>query len=114
MRRFCAQMRLPHVNSFFWIGLILIGIAVYSVVKRSTFQFDAGVPNEPYEGLIYFVVGVMMIVNGLVHPAPLVDEKQKSKPVAAKPSAPSPNGATVRSNAAKHDDGADSGTVQNV
>lgn len=79
-------MRLPHVNSFFWIGLLLIGIAIYSFFKPA-FQFDAGVPNERFESLIYLVVGVLMLVNGLIHPAPAVEENQdKSAPPAKNPS----------------------------
>ena len=79
-------MRMPHVNSFFWIGLLLIGIAIWSVVKKSTFQFDAGVPNEPHECLIYLAAGVLMIINGVVHPAP-IGGTEKAKPSATNTSA---------------------------
>lgn len=92
-------MRLPHVNSFFWIGLLLIGIAIYSFVKGPTFQFDAGVPNEKFESLIYLAVGALMIVNGLFHPAPTAEEKQKTE---KQTSAATPNGTASSTAAQSH------------
>jgi hypothetical protein len=107
-------MRLPHVNSFFWIGLVLIAIAIYSVVKGPVFQFDAGVPNEAHEPLIYLGVGIMMLVNGLVHPPPLTDDKLKAKAVPAKPTGSSGKESATRTSAPKQEDGKDSGTVPSV
>jgi len=86
LRRLQVQMRLPHVNSFFWIGLLLIGIAICSLVKGSSFQFDSGVPNEPHESLIYLAAGVLMIINGVVHPAPMTSEKPKPTTTSAQAS----------------------------
>jgi len=72
-------MKLPKVSSFFWIGLILLVIGIYAQIKGSAFRFDAGVPPEPHEALYYIITGVVMIVNGLVHPLPSDEEKQASQ-----------------------------------
>ncbi|HEY3329938.1 MAG TPA: hypothetical protein VGK19_07965 [Capsulimonadaceae bacterium] len=67
-------MRLPRVSSFFWIGIALVGIGCFAIHKGPTFMFDPGVTPEPHEAIYYLIVGVIMIVNGLVHPLPLNDE----------------------------------------
>jgi len=63
-------MRLPQVNSFFWIGLALIAIGAFAIHRGAAFMFDPGVPSEPHEALYYLVVGVIMLVNGLVQSTP--------------------------------------------
>ena len=55
-------------NSFTIIGIILIAVGLFGVVKGPTFEFDPGLPNAPYTWLYYILVGVLMIVNGVVGP----------------------------------------------
>ncbi len=73
-------MRLPRVSSFFWIGVVLLGIGFYAMHKGPSFMFDAGVPPEPHEEIFYLIVGVIMIVNGLVHPLPMPEERPQVSP----------------------------------
>ena len=67
-------MKLPRVSSFFWIGLILLGIGAYALYKGPSFMFDPGVSPEPYEAFYYLVIGVVMVVNGLIHSPHMPDE----------------------------------------
>jgi hypothetical protein len=72
--------RLPRVSSFFWIGVVLVGIAAYAMHCGSGFMFDPGVTPEPHEAIYYLIVGVIMIVNGLIHSTPLFDDAVTSEP----------------------------------
>jgi len=67
-------MRVPRVSSFFWIGIVLLGIGFYALHAGPSFMFDPGVPPERHEAIYYLIVGVIMVVNGLVHPLPIVEE----------------------------------------
>jgi len=67
-------MRLPRVNSFFWIGVALLGIGAYAMHRGPGFMFDPGVKPEPHETLYYLIVGVIMILNGFIHSNPLLDD----------------------------------------
>jgi hypothetical protein len=109
--RFAVSMRV-HVNSFFWIGILLIGIAIYSLVKGPSFQFDAGVPNEPYEAPIYLVVGIMMIVNGVFHPTVPADDKSKISG-SVSPAKPAGSGSVAQATTSSRDD-AQSNKISNV
>jgi hypothetical protein len=80
-------MRFVRWNSFTIIGLILLAIGIYGAIKGPSFEFDAGLPSEPREGLYYIVVGALMIVNGIMSPKPLPDSAttDKSTDSATKP-----------------------------
>jgi len=67
-------MRLPRVNSFFWIGVALLGIGAYAMHRGPMFMFDPGVKPEPHETLYYLIVGVIMILNGFIHSNSLLDD----------------------------------------
>jgi hypothetical protein len=70
-------MKLPKINSFFWIGVILVAISLIAFSKGPSFRFDAGVPAEPHEAVYYLITGLVMIANGFVNPHPLPEEENK-------------------------------------
>ena len=76
-------------NSFTVIGLILILIGIYGLIKGPGFQFDAGLPPEQYEGFYYIIVGLLMTANGLVVP--------KAIPVEVEPAPAAKSDAAKRS-----------------
>ncbi|MDR3709933.1 MAG: hypothetical protein P4L33_16675 [Capsulimonadaceae bacterium] len=79
-------MKWPRVSSFFWIGLVLLGIGAYALFKGPGFMFDPGVPPEPHEALFYLAIGVVMVVNGVIHPTASVEEAAaKSRPSETQP-----------------------------
>jgi hypothetical protein len=67
-------MRFSGLNSFFWIGVILLGIGGYALYRGPAFMFDAGVAPQPHEAIYYIIVGIVMIFNGFIHSTPLTDE----------------------------------------
>jgi hypothetical protein len=78
-------MRFFRWNSFTVIGLILVVIGAYGLLRGAGFEFDSGLPAEPREGFYYILVGVLMIVNGCIVPSALAE------PAAKEPSADSPD-----------------------
>jgi sulfite exporter TauE/SafE len=90
-------MRFFRWNSFTIIGLILIAVGVYGFIRGAGFQFDAGLPNEPREGLYYILVGILMMLNGYIVPGtvsePASSETQAGESIdktsrSAQPAAP--------------------------
>ncbi len=61
-------MRWFRWNSFTVIGLVLLVIGAYSLIKGAGFQFDSGLPAESGESWFYLLVGVLMVLNGVVQP----------------------------------------------
>ena len=84
--------RIPRLGSFFWIGLILLAIGLYGLYRGPHFMFDPGVQPEPGEAWYYLVVGVLMMVNGVVHPLPIPED---TKPERKDPGTPVQNAAEV-------------------
>lgn len=68
-------MNMPRLNSFSIIGVILVAVAIYALVRGSGFEFDPGVPSEKGEPIFYLIVGALMLINGFVLPPPATDDE---------------------------------------
>ena len=68
-------MRWFRWNSFTVIGLVLLAIGLYSLIRGAGFQFDSGLPAEVGEPWFYLLVGVLMVLNGVVQPSMVVSDE---------------------------------------
>lgn len=92
-------MKSRWLSTFTVIGMILLVLGVVGLVLRHTgtgFVFDPGQPpasGQDHTALYYLIIGALMVLNGLVTPAPTPSEDAKSRPAAkngAASSAPNP------------------------
>jgi uncharacterized membrane protein len=70
-------------NSFTIIGIILILVGIFGLIKGPTFQFDPGTVSAPYTWFYYVAVGVLMIINGILTPIqqPVKSNEKQNAPV---------------------------------
>ncbi len=53
------------MNTFYWFGFVLLGLAIFGLVKGDSVIRDPGqTPESISLVLLYFVAGVAMLVNG--------------------------------------------------
>lgn len=53
--------------------MALVVIGIYAIHRGPSFMFDPGIPPEPHEAIYYLIVGVVMMINGFIHSAPLFE-----------------------------------------
>ena len=74
-------MRSRWLSTFTIIGVLLIGLGVVALVVTNSghkFVFDPGQTETGQEPIYYIVVGVLMVINGFVTPAPDIDGDAES------------------------------------
>ena len=88
-------MRWFRWNSFTVIGLALLAIGIYSLIRGAGFQFDSGLPAEVGEPWFYLLVGALMVLNGVVQPSMVTTDDPTNRAVSTsatdEPSAQSVN-----------------------
>jgi len=89
------------LSTFTVIGAVLIGLGIVGLVLGPRFIYDPGQPVTGKEAWCYLVIGALMVLNGVLTPAP-ADEKQppnaeRKKPghLGLKPTAPKTDGRAV-------------------
>ena len=63
------------LSTFTVIGLVLIGLGIVGLILGPRFVFDPGQPVTGKEAWCYLAIGILMVVNGFLTPAP-PEEKQ--------------------------------------
>lgn len=83
------MLRSRLLSTFTVIGAILIVLSIVGLKIGPSFVYDPGQPVSGKEAWYYLVIGVLMVVNGLLSPAPTVADKEApqsgQKSVATKP-----------------------------
>lgn len=74
------------LSTFTVIGAVLIVLGIVGLVLGPKFIYDPGQPVTGKEGLCYLAVGVLMVLNGVMTPAPIA-EKAPVKSRTATPAA---------------------------
>ena len=72
------------LSTFTVIGAVLIVLGVIGLVMGSRFVYDPGQPVTGKEAWCYLVIGALMVLNGLMTPAP-ADEKRTPNAERKKP-----------------------------
>ena len=67
------------LSTFTVIGAVLIVLGTVGLVLGPKFIYDPGQPVTGKEGLCYLAVGVLMVLNGVMTPAPAASEKTPVK-----------------------------------
>ena len=80
------------LSTFTVIGAILIVLGIVGLILGPRFVYDPGQPVTGKEAWCYLVIGALMVLNGVLTPAP-VDTKMVSRP-AVKPAPPAPTAST--------------------
>ena len=73
-------MRSRWLSTFTVIGVLLIGLGIAALVVRHSghrFVFDPGQIETGREPFYYIIVGVLMVVNGIMTPAPDADNDDR-------------------------------------
>ena len=68
------MLRSRWLSTFTIIGAILIALGVVGLILGPRFVYDPGQPVTGKEAWCYLVIGVLMVVNGLMTPAPPEDK----------------------------------------
>lgn len=71
-------MRSRWLSTFTVIGVLLIGLGIVALVAKHSghrFVFDPGQTETGNEPIFYIVVGALMVLNGVVTPAPDPDDE---------------------------------------
>jgi hypothetical protein len=68
-------MKARWLSAFTIIGIILVGLGIYGIIKGSSFVFDPGQISTGKEAWYYLIIGVLMILNGFMLPVPLPGDK---------------------------------------
>ncbi len=69
------MLRSRWLSTFTIIGVVLIALGIIGLVLGPRFVYDPGQPVTGKEAWCYLVIGILMVVNGFVTPAP-PEEKQ--------------------------------------
>jgi len=67
------------LSTFTVIGAILIVLGIVGLVLGPRFVYDPGQPVTGKEAWCYLIIGALMVLNGLVTPAP-TDHKSLHRP----------------------------------
>ena len=62
------------LSTFTVIGAVLIVLGIVGLVLGPKFIYDPGQPVTGKEGLCYLAVGVLMVINGVMTPAPIAEK----------------------------------------
>jgi hypothetical protein len=68
-------MKARWLSAFTIIGIILVGLGGYGIIKGTSFVFDPGQISNGKEAWYYLIIGALMILNGFMLPAPLPGDK---------------------------------------
>jgi len=60
------------LSTFTVIGALLIVLGITGLILGHSFVFDPGQRANGYEAWYYLAIGVLMVLNGLLSPAPPV------------------------------------------
>lgn len=72
------------LSTFTVIGAVLIVLGIVGLVMGPRFVYDPGQPVTGKEAWCYLVIGALMVLNGLMTPAP-ADDKQTPSAERKKP-----------------------------
>ncbi len=75
------------LSTFTVIGAVLIVLGIVGLVLGPKFIYDPGQPVTGKEAWCYLAVGVLMVVNGVMTPAPIAEKtpaKSRTASTAAK------------------------------
>lgn len=72
------MLRSRWLSTFTVIGVVLIALGIVGLVLGPRFVYDPGQPVTGKEAWCYLVIGILMVVNGFVTPAP-TEEKQSPR-----------------------------------
>lgn len=70
------MMRSRWLSTFTLLGILLIALGVIGKVLGPRFIFDPGQIGDGNEAWYYMTVGALMVLNGLMAPAPSADERR--------------------------------------
>ena len=73
------------LSTFTVIGAILIGLGIVGLILGSRFVYDPGQPVTGKEAWCYLVIGALMVLNGLMTPAPAENKEASSGTERKKP-----------------------------
>jgi len=87
------------LSTFTVIGAVLIVLGIVGLVMGPRFVYDPGQPVTGREAWCYLVIGALMVLNGLLTPAPADNkppaERKKPGHLGQKPTAPKADGRAV-------------------
>ncbi len=66
------------LSTFTVIGAVLIVLGIVGLVMGPHFVYDPGQPVTGKEAWCYLVIGALMVLNGLMTPAPAEDKQTPS------------------------------------
>jgi hypothetical protein len=75
------------VSTFTVIGAILIVLGIVGLIMGPRFVYDPGQPVTGKEAWCYLVIGALMVLNGVMTPAP-VETKLATTKAIVKPAVP--------------------------
>lgn len=90
------MLRSRWLSTFTVIGAILIVLGIVGLVLGPRFVYDPGQPVTGKEAWCYLAIGVLMVMNGVLTPAP--DQKPKEAAKAKTPARPVVRPSTIASN----------------
>jgi hypothetical protein len=64
------MLRSRLLSTFTVIGAILIVLSIVGLIIGPRFVYDPGQPVTGKEAWYYLIIGILMVVNGLLTPAP--------------------------------------------
>jgi len=76
------MLRSRWLSTFTIIGAILIALGIVGLILGPRFVYDPGQPVTGKEAWCYLVIGILMVVNGLLTPAP---PEEKTPPAGSRP-----------------------------
>ncbi len=82
------------LSTFTVIGAILIVLGIVGLILGPRFVYDPGQPVTGKEAWCYLVIGALMVLNGVLTPAP-AEIKPTVRTTASKPS-PKPSASSVQ------------------
>ena len=81
------------LSTFTVIGAVLIALGVVGLILGPRFVYDPGQPVTGKEAWCYLAVGALMLLNGLLTPAPTPDNSAAPRPAGKNGAKPEPTAA---------------------